>query len=131
VPDRSAVVGETERDWEGWPQDQVAQRGTVQWKTLVSGGVTDSSALTAGLARITPGGALHPHRHAQAELYFISQGTGVVTIDGERREVAPGSTVFIPGNAVHGIECTGSSELRFNYVLAADRFEDVEYIFDV
>ena len=37
--------------------------------------------------------------------------------------------MFIPGDAVHGIENTGSAELRFDYVLAADAFEDVEYIF--
>jgi quercetin dioxygenase-like cupin family protein len=131
VPDAPAVIDATERRWEGWARDQVAQRGTVQWQTLVSAGVTPSSALTAGRARITPGGALSLHRHTQAELYFVVQGSGVVTVDGERREVGPGSTVFIPGDAVHGIECSGPGELRFNYVLAADRFEDVEYIFDV
>jgi hypothetical protein len=37
--------------------------------------------------------------------------------------------VFIPGNAVHSVEATGQTDLRVVYVLAADAFEDVEYIF--
>jgi mannose-6-phosphate isomerase-like protein (cupin superfamily) len=124
-------VDEDGVEWEGWPAHQVAERGTVQWRTLVSGGRTPSRALTAGTARIGAGGSLRPHRHAQAEIYRILQGAGRVTINGRQREVGPGTTVFIPGDAVHGIQCAGDVELRFTYVLAADRFEDVAYIFDV
>jgi mannose-6-phosphate isomerase-like protein (cupin superfamily) len=70
-----------------------------------------------------------PHRHEQHEAYFVLERTGVVTIDGSSRPVAPGATVFIPGNVVHSIESTGETELRFAYVFAADAFEDVEYVF--
>lgn len=41
----------------------------------------------------------------------------------------PGSTVFIPGSAEHGIRNIGKEKLRFFYVLAADDFTDVKYIF--
>jgi oxalate decarboxylase/phosphoglucose isomerase-like protein (cupin superfamily) len=44
--------------------------------------------------------------------------------------VAAGTTVFIPGSAIHAIGATGDGELRFAYVLAADAFEDVTYVFD-
>jgi quercetin dioxygenase-like cupin family protein len=37
--------------------------------------------------------------------------------------------VFIPGNAVHSVEATGDSEVHFAYVLAADSFDEVEYVF--
>jgi quercetin dioxygenase-like cupin family protein len=43
--------------------------------------------------------------------------------------VGPGVAVFIPGNAVHAVEATGDSGVRMAYVLAADSFEDVEYVF--
>jgi mannose-6-phosphate isomerase-like protein (cupin superfamily) len=129
VPDEPVFADGGREEWEGWPADQVAARGSVQWQTLVSGGLTPTSGLTAGTARLHPGGALRPHRHAQAELYFVRAGTGVVTIAGTAREVGPGTTVFIPGDAVHGIENTAATDLRFDYVLAADAFEDVEYIF--
>ena len=46
------------------------------------------------------------------------------------RSVRAGSAVFVPGGAVHSCENTGASELRLAYVLAADSFEDVEYVFE-
>ena len=114
----------------GLAADQVAERGTVLWKTLISAGHTDTQALTAGVALVTPGGMLRAHRHTQAEIYIILEGTGMVTIDGDSHDVGPGVTVFIPGDALHSIENRGMSDLRFAYVLDADRFEDVEYRFD-
>ena len=123
------VVDESARDWQTWPEEEVAQRGLVYWRTLVSGDVTHSEALTMGIAKIPPAGALHEHRHRQAEIYLILQGTGSVRIDGKTRPVRAGSAVFIPGNAVHSCENTGAADLRFAYVFPANSFEEVEYVF--
>lgn len=90
------VADESAHEWAGWPANQVAERGSVQWKTLISGGLTPSEALTAATAT----------------------------------DVGPGVTVFIPGNAVHSLENRGDTELRFAYVLDADSFADVQYVFD-
>ena len=79
---------------------------------------------------VPPTEALREHRHHQAEIYLVLEGAGSVTIDGKARPVAAGCAVFIPGNALHSCENTGTSELQFAYVLAADSFEEVEYIFD-
>jgi quercetin dioxygenase-like cupin family protein len=110
--------------------EDVARRGLVYWKTLVSGDLTHSEALTMGIAKIPPSEALHEHRHQQAEIYLVLEGTGSVTIDGKARPVGAGSAVFIPGNALHSCANTGASDLRFAHVLAADSFEEVEYVFD-
>jgi quercetin dioxygenase-like cupin family protein len=123
------VVDADEREWESWPPNQVAERGDVAWKTLVSRGQTNSRGLTLGVARLDPGGVLRRHRHAQDEIYFVVEGTGVVTVDGARHAVRPGAGVFLPGHCAHSIECTGETALRFAYVLAADSFADVEYVF--
>jgi quercetin dioxygenase-like cupin family protein len=124
------VVDQSAREWETWPHEDVARRGLVYWKTLVSGDLTHSEALTMGIAKIPPSEALHEHRHQQAEIYLVLEGTGSVTIDGKARPVGAGSAVFIPGNALHSCANTGASDLRFAYVLAADSFEEVEYVFD-
>jgi quercetin dioxygenase-like cupin family protein len=124
------VIHENEREWETWRADQLAERGRVWWKTLISGGLTRSSGLTLGVARLPPGALLRRHRHEQAEVYFVLEGSGIVTIDGEAHPVGPGSGVFLAGDAVHALECTGASDLRVAYVLAADSFEDVMYMFD-
>ena len=123
------VVQESAREWETWPDEDVAKRGRVYWKTLVSGDLALSEALTMGIALAPPTEALREHRHRQAEIYLVLEGTGSVTIDGKSRPVAAGSAVFIPGNTLHSCENTGTSDLRIAYVFAADSFEEVEYVF--
>jgi len=124
------VVRESAREWETWPDQEVPKKGQTYWKTLVSGDLTHSEALTMGIAKVPPGEALREHRHRQAEIYLVLEGKGSITIDGETRPVSAGCAVFIPGNALHSCENTGSSDLRFTYVFAADSFEEVEYVFD-
>jgi quercetin dioxygenase-like cupin family protein len=123
------VMHEHDREWQSWPQEQVAERGNVRWKTLISAGLTRSDSLTLGVAGLSPGETLRAHRHEQAEAYLVLDGAGIVTIDRSAHAVGPGAGVFIAGNAVHSVESTGQTELRVAYVLAADAFEDVEYVF--
>lgn len=123
------VVDADDREWETWPAHQVVERGNVWWKTLISSGATESSALTLGVARLPPGAVLREHRHEQAEVYLVLEGSGVLTIDGSTRRVDAGAGVFIPGNAAHAIECSGDADLLFAYAFAADAIEDVEYVF--
>lgn len=80
-------------------------------------------------ALLAPGETLHAHHHEQAEAYLVLAGSGIVTIDGCAHAVGPGASVFIAGNAVHSVKSTGQTDLRLAYVLAADAFEDVEYVF--
>lgn len=125
-----AIVDVADREWESWPAELTEQRGCVRWKTLLSGDLTSSDTLTLGIAMLPPGGVLREHRHAQAELYLVLEGAGVVTVGEAVRPVAAGTAVFIPGNTAHAIRNDGDRELRFAYVLAADSFADVEYLFD-
>lgn len=70
------------------------------------------------------------HRHRQAEIYHVTQGRGVVTIDSKEYEVGKGSVVWIPGDAEHGIENVGVEDLVWLYAFAADGFAEVVYRFD-
>lgn len=103
-------------------------RGTVTWRTLVDGCATPSSGIVSGIASFGPGGTLNPHRHAHPEFYFGLEGEGTVTVDGTPHRIAPGVAVYVPGDAEHGT-VAGSEGLRFLYVFAADRFDQVEYRF--
>ena len=82
-----------------------------------------------GIAKIPPTETLHDHRHQQAEIYLILEGTGLVRIDGKARTVEAGSAVFIPGNVLHSCENTGEGDLRFAYVFPANSSAEVEYVF--
>ncbi|MEC5126703.1 cupin domain-containing protein [Verrucomicrobiales bacterium BCK34] len=53
----------------------------------------------------------HYHR-ASEEIYFILTGSGLMEIDGETREVAPGDAILIPPGTWHQIT-SKSDDLRF------------------
>ena len=60
-----------------------------------------------------PAGALtqrHHHRLSE-EIYYLLDGRGLMEIDGEVREVAPGDAVLIPAGAWHQIRALEA--LRF------------------
>ena len=115
------------RERERWDQPG---RGSVSWFTLLSGDITPTDTFSAGIAEFEPGGGdLTPHRHTHPEIYHILEGSGTVTIDGVATDVRAGTTVFIPGDAEHGVRNGGDTVLRLFYVFAADRFSDVVYRF--
>ena len=122
------IIHEEECEQEGW-DDGV--RGSIKWWTLLSADRTPSQSLTCGVAEIKYGSgeALRKHKHIQAEVYHILSGQGLVTIADQAYPVRVGSTVFIPGNAEHGIQNTGEEALRFFYVFAADSFAEIKYEF--
>ena len=60
-----------------------------------------------------PAGA-HTQRHYHKlteEFYFISEGSGVMTVDAESSPVGPGDAILIPAGAWHTISAT--SAMRF------------------
>ncbi|KAJ5669294.1 Cupin 2 conserved barrel [Penicillium macrosclerotiorum] len=104
--------------------------GEISWHTLFSAPKTNTSDLSVGIAICPPHtGHLGAHRHKQAEIYHILEGEGEITIDGVSSRVSSGSTVFIPGDAEHGIVNRGEERLRWLYVFAEGSFEDVVYRF--
>ncbi|MEX5235124.1 cupin domain-containing protein [Kocuria arenosa] len=119
------VLQEDDRPVEGWDDE----RGRLSWRPLFSADATPTEHLVTGVAELGEGGFLALHRHEQTETYYVTAGEGVVSLEGAEHPVRPGSTVFIPGSAEHGIRNTGATTLRFFYALAADDFTDVEYVF--
>lgn len=119
------VLQEDDRPVEGWDDE----RGRLSWRPLFSADATPTEHLVTGVAELGEGGFLALHRHEQTETYYVTAGEGVVSLEGAEHPVRPGSTVFIPGSAEHGIRNTGATTLRFIYALAADDFTDVEYVF--
>ncbi|RMJ21036.1 hypothetical protein PHISP_08094, partial [Aspergillus sp. HF37] len=105
--------------------------GSVTWHTLFSCPQTPTSDLSAGIALCPPNtGNLRVHRHQQAEIYYIIDGEGEVTIEGVTKRVTAGSSVFIPSNEKHSIVNVGSKSLRFFYVFPTSSFGDVVYRFE-
>ena len=104
-------------------------RGVLGFRTFFSAGTTATQALTAGIADLDAGGWLGLHRHIPAEIYYIVEGRGTVTLEGADYPVSAGTAVYIPGDTEHGIRNTGSAPLRFFYAFAVDSFDNVTYRF--
>jgi mannose-6-phosphate isomerase-like protein (cupin superfamily) len=63
-------------------------------------------------ATMTPGQSTDRHYHKLCEeFYFLLEGTALMELDGETREVAPGDAILIPPGARHKI--TAKTKLRF------------------
>ena len=69
---------------------------------MFSAGTTATQALTAGVADLNAGDWLGLHRHTPAEIYYIVQGHGTVTLDGADYPASAGTAVYIPGGTEHG-----------------------------
>ncbi len=127
LPVQGVITSVDERPREGW-DDPV--RGLVAWYTLFSSDITPTDSMAAGIAEIVPGGgALKLHAHAEAEIYYIIEGTGIMSLDGRETVVGAGTAVFIPGDAEHGLRNESGSTLKLFYVFPTGRFSDVVYRF--
>ena len=63
-------------------------------------------------ATVRPGGKTLLHRHQLTEeLYHITDGEDLMTLDDEQFPVAQGDTVLIPPGTAHCIENTGATDL--------------------
>ena len=47
---------------------------------------------------VAGGGLVDPHQHPTHEFYYVTAGRGLMTIDGEEREIGQGDLVHIPPN---------------------------------
>ena len=114
----------------------------------MSSSAAQTDTFTAGIATCPPSETLtcgsmsgrHPgsggggvglplHRHAHAELYYVISGVGIVTINGAQHPVGPGSVVFIPADAEHGVCNNGDEDLTWLFVFAAEALKDIVYQF--
>ncbi len=123
---KAVVVSQADRRRERFDRPE---RGEASWFTLLSGDIAPTRGLSAGLMELAPDGTLAPHRHAQAEIYFIHEGAGLLTVDGVTTAVGVGMTAYIPGDAEHSLRNDSDRTLKIFYVFPTDRFADVVYRF--
>jgi len=124
---KPVITSTAERPREGWDD---ASRGTASWFTFFSSDMTPTNAMCAGVMELQPnGGTLQPHRHREAEIYFIAEGTGILTIDGKETTLTTGHTAFIPGDAEHALRNEQDAVLKVFYVFPTSSFADIVYRF--
>ena len=88
----------------------------VRWKFLIDSDFTESSGLSLGLAEIAPGGDLILHYHSPAEIYVVTDGTGILNKSGKLEEIKKGDVVYIAENAKHALKNNGKETLKFYWI---------------
>ena len=126
----ATIRREADQDWEDRDDPEAEAETGVRWKLLITGERTPSAELTMGIAEIAPGATLGLHHHAQAETYYITAGTGRMTIDGVEIKIGPGSAIYIPPNAQHTATCDSATPLEFIFTFPCDSFDEVIYHYD-
>ncbi len=64
-------------------------------------------------AKVPPGETTKPHRLTTAEVYYIIEGSGQMSIDEESAPVGPGCAIYIPPGATQYVQNVGEEELIF------------------
>ncbi|MDD3627428.1 MAG: cupin domain-containing protein [bacterium] len=64
-------------------------------------------------ARVKPGDETYKHKLKTSEVYYIINGTGIMHIDDEEREVFPHQAIYIPPRSVQWIKSIGDEDLVF------------------
>ena len=78
--------------------------------------VFETKRLNVTHVRIHPGETVPAHTHEdEDQVYYVASGTGFVVLDGQRTDVAAGSSVLIPLGTEHEITNTGSEPLDYVY----------------
>jgi len=80
---------------------------------LVSERTCGAKKLSVTLVEMEMGGFQHLHKHEPEQTYTILEGSGVMMVAGENREVGVGDCIFIPSWAEHGLENTGGTSLKY------------------
>jgi mannose-6-phosphate isomerase-like protein (cupin superfamily) len=114
-------------------EPEVEHNGTVPVWYLVH--PREMKAITEGGSlelvnefEVANGGYVYPHSHPTHEFYFVMSGRGVMTIDGEDRDVAPGDLVYIPPDLIHSLRPTGGGAIHcFCFAVAVKDAPEIDY----
>ena len=84
---------------------------------LLQHGDVSSDQLSISWVDVAPGSVQRPHRHKPEQVYVIVRGRGRMRVENEEEDVSEGDLVWIPSNALHGIENRSGDVL--SYISAA------------
>lgn len=89
-------------------------KGALDWTDVISGEATANTKLKFVHHNIlAPGVSVGEHRHDSGEeYYYIVDGHGVMTLDGEAFEVGSGDITAVYAGGSHGLENTSNGDLR-------------------
>jgi methionyl-tRNA synthetase len=76
-------------------------------------GIMENPPFGSSWGIIEPKGSTTPHSHHELETFYIVEGEGEMTIDGDTSIVKAGDTIYIPAFTTHQLRNLQDKELRF------------------
>ncbi len=111
---RAAALASSVFDW-----NAVAEKPTPSGSTrkFFQAPTALLDELECHVTTLQPGQDPHPpHQHPEEELYIIKEGTVEVLINGERKQIGPGSVIFAAANQPHGIRNAGPTPATYHVI---------------
>jgi quercetin dioxygenase-like cupin family protein len=71
----------------------------------------DSPNMTFAHYEFDAGASIHPHSHAQEEVYQIIEGELELTVDGIARRLGPGFAGIVPPDAIHSVRAISQGKV--------------------
>jgi mannose-6-phosphate isomerase-like protein (cupin superfamily) len=89
------------------------QRDGITSYLLASKRTGGAENIAVTLVEMEVDGFQHLHKHAPEQTYTLLEGSGLMTVNDEQRQVGPGDCIFIPAWAEHGLQNTGGTVLKY------------------
>ena len=87
-------------------------KDTSEVREILAPGNSSLRRQSLAEARVAPGRSTEEHFHPKAEeIYYILEGKGLMSIDGEEREIGHGDGIVILPGSRHKVWNTGQSDL--------------------
>lgn len=89
-------------------------KGEAHMTTLLPAEESAGSGRLFAIVSLDPGSSVGYHQHKdEYEIYYVLEGTGVVTEDGKEYTVEPGDMHQCKSGSSHGIENRSNAPLKF------------------
>ena len=114
VSDELPLLGSAVYDWNSVavkPTEVGSVRSFFKMRTATL------DQLEVHVTTLNPGKSPHPpHRHPNEEMLIIRQGTVEALINGEWKQVGPGSVIFFASNQLHGLRNVGTEPAVYHVI---------------
>ena len=88
------------------------------FRSTLNSELMPKEGITGGWYHLAAGAANHKDVHEVDEIYFITQGSAEIILDGEGRRMQAGDTVLVPSGCEHNINNDGDEELVLVYLFS-------------
>lgn len=89
------------------------KRDGIESFLLISLRTAKSSKLSITLVEMEANGMQKTHRHVPEQVYYILEGTGLMQVGNEKKQVTAGDCILIPSTEVHGLMNNNNRPLKY------------------